>query len=62
VPWQEFVQAQDGMIGDVCEHVGGPGARVHVVQLGRDDERITSVNVVEFAVGLRWPGIMRLRW
>src|SRR5829696_8330742 len=28
------------MVGDASQHVGEPGARVDVVELGRDDERV----------------------
>ena len=34
VPRQQFVQPLGGMAGDPGEHVGQPGTRVDVVQLG----------------------------
>ena len=40
VPGQQFVQAGCGVVVDPAQHVSQPGARVGVVQLGGDDERI----------------------
>jgi hypothetical protein len=40
VPRQQFVEPGGGMVGDAGEHVGEPGLRVDVVELGRGDQRV----------------------
>jgi hypothetical protein len=37
LPWQELVDPLGGMIGQVGEHVGEPGLRVDIVELGGRD-------------------------
>jgi hypothetical protein len=34
VPRQQYGDALGGMIGNACENVGEPGARIDVVELG----------------------------
>ena len=33
IPWQEFVEPLDGMLGDAVQNVGEPGLRIDVVHL-----------------------------
>ena len=40
VPGQEFLNAIDGMIGDIGQHVAQIGLRINAVQPGAADERV----------------------
>lgn len=51
VPWQKLVQPGGGMIGDAYEHVGEPGLRGDVVELGRGDKRVLRRSAFAAAIG-----------
>jgi hypothetical protein len=40
IPGQEFVKAPGRVIGQASEHVGEPGLRVDIVELGGGDQRV----------------------
>ena len=39
VPWQQFRKPRLRDVGDAGEHVGEPGERIDIIELGRHDQR-----------------------
>ena len=44
------MQAADGMLGDALEHIGQPGLRVDVVELGRPDQGVDGGSALAAAI------------
>src|SRR6185312_16978368 len=40
IPWQQFVEPLDGMLGNASEDVSEPCLRINIVHLGRDDQAV----------------------
>lgn len=50
VPWQEFVETADRMVGDARQHVGEAGLRVGVVELGGSVQAVDDGGALAAAV------------
>ena len=55
IPGQQFVNALGGMIGQASEHVGEPGLRVDIVELGGGDQRVDGSSAPAAFVGAGIP-------
>ena len=51
IPGQEFVNAPGRVIGQASEHVGEPGLRVEIVELGGGDQRVDRSSAPAAFVG-----------
>jgi hypothetical protein len=51
VPGKELIQPADRVIGDAGEHIGEPGLRVDVVELGGLDQRVEDGGALPAAIG-----------
>ena len=51
VPGQQLVDSAGRMLGDAGEHVGEPGLRIDVVQLGGDDQAVHGGGTLAAAIG-----------
>ena len=51
IPGEQLMQPGGRVLGDAGEHIGKPGARVYVVELGRGDQRVHCRGALAAAVG-----------
>jgi hypothetical protein len=51
VPWQQFVDAIGGVIGDAGEHVSEPGLGIDVVESGGGDQAVDDGGAVATTIG-----------
>src|SRR6476619_994531 len=51
IPGQQLVDALDRVVGQACEHVGEPGLRIDVVELGGGDQRVDGSRTTAALVG-----------
>ena len=51
MPGEELREPLDRMIGDPAEHVGEPGLRIDVVELGRADQQGSGALAVAITTG-----------
>ncbi len=53
IPGQELVDALGGMIGQPSQHIGEPGLRIDIVELGGGDQRVDGCCAPAALVGAR---------
>ena len=51
IPWQQFVESLNGMLGNARQNVGEPGLRIDVVHLGCDYQAVHDGGTLAPAIG-----------
>ncbi len=53
MPWQQFLDAVDGMLGDAREHLAQVSFRIQAIELGRADKAVEGGGSLATSVGSR---------